>query len=83
MGTISRFGITPHHDPNAGVQGRLEGVCFATSIFASLLTIGTRVIIPTVTSLQAAIRKYESIGGTASIFVNDDGMQAVSADLAE
>ncbi|KAE9371529.1 hypothetical protein N431DRAFT_545756 [Stipitochalara longipes BDJ] len=41
------------------------------------------VIIPTVTSLQAAIRKYEEQGGTASIFVNDDGMQTVSADLAE
>ncbi|KAK0111250.1 hypothetical protein ONS95_001622 [Cadophora gregata] len=41
------------------------------------------VIIPTVTSLQAAIAKYEEIGGTASIFVNDDGMQTVSADLAE
>ncbi|KAL2065738.1 hypothetical protein VTL71DRAFT_3408 [Oculimacula yallundae] len=41
------------------------------------------VIIPTVTSLQAAIAKYEELGGTASIFVNDDGMQTVSADLAE
>jgi hypothetical protein len=41
------------------------------------------VIIPTVTSLQAAIRKYEEQGGTASVFVNDDGMQTVSADLAE
>ena len=42
-----------------------------------------RAIIPTVTSLQAAIRRYEEQGGTASIFVNDDGMQTVSADLAE
>jgi len=41
------------------------------------------VIFPTVTSLQAAIKKYESHGGTASIFVNDDGMQAISPELAE
>ncbi|KUI55537.1 hypothetical protein VP1G_02964 [Cytospora mali] len=34
------------------------------------------VIIPTVKSLQAAISYYESRGGTASIFINDDGMRA-------
>ena len=48
-----------------------------------LMIVWFRVIIPTVTSLQAAIRKYEEQGGTASIFVNDDGMQTVSDDLAE
>jgi hypothetical protein len=31
------------------------------------------VIIPTVTSLLAAVRYYEAQGGTASIFVNEDG----------
>lgn len=34
------------------------------------------VIIPTVKSLQAAISYYESRGGTASIFINDDGIRA-------
>lgn len=34
------------------------------------------VIVPTVKSLQAAISHYESRGGTASIFINDDGMRA-------
>lgn len=34
------------------------------------------VIIPTVRSLQAAISYYESHGGTASIFMNDDGLRA-------
>lgn len=34
------------------------------------------VIIPTVKSLQAAISYYESHGGSANIFVNDDGMRA-------
>jgi hypothetical protein len=32
------------------------------------------VIIPTIRSLKAAISHYESRGGTATIFVNDDGM---------
>ncbi|QSZ28760.1 hypothetical protein DSL72_003265 [Monilinia vaccinii-corymbosi] len=41
------------------------------------------VIIPTVTSLLAAIRYYEAQGGSASIYVNEDGMQTVPPDLAE
>lgn len=41
------------------------------------------VIIPTVTSLMAAIAHYEKQGGTASIYVCEDGMQAVKPELAE
>jgi hypothetical protein len=41
------------------------------------------VIIPTTTSLLAAVRHYEQQGGTASIFVNDDGMQCVSPEMLE
>jgi hypothetical protein len=41
------------------------------------------VIIPTVNSLVRAIKHYEAQGGTASIFVNDDGMQLVPPDQAE
>lgn len=41
------------------------------------------VIIPTTTSLLAAVKHYEEQGGTASIFVNDDGMQCVSAEMQE
>lgn len=41
------------------------------------------VIIPTVRSLQAAISYYESRGGKASIFVNDDGMRAISEEEAQ
>lgn len=40
------------------------------------------VIIPTVTSLLAAVKHYESQGGTASIYVNDDGMQTIKPELA-
>jgi hypothetical protein len=41
------------------------------------------VIIPTINSVLAAIRHYEMIGGTASIFVCEDGMQAVKPEVAE
>jgi hypothetical protein len=41
------------------------------------------VIVPTIMSLMAAIQNYEAQGGTASVFVNDDGMQAVEPELAE
>jgi hypothetical protein len=38
------------------------------------------VILPTVTSLKTAISFYESHGGTASIFVNDDGLAYLSEE---
>ncbi|OIW23665.1 hypothetical protein CONLIGDRAFT_585920 [Coniochaeta ligniaria NRRL 30616] len=41
------------------------------------------VIKPTVKSLKAAISTYEMQGGTANIFVNDDGMQLVSEEEAQ
>ncbi|OWO98766.1 hypothetical protein B2J93_4637 [Marssonina coronariae] len=40
------------------------------------------VIRPTVLSLKAAISTYELQGGTANIFVNDDGMQLLAEDAA-
>jgi hypothetical protein len=43
----------------------------------------SRVIVPTVTSVKAAIRHYESVGGTASIYINDDGMQVLAPEVAE
>jgi membrane glycosyltransferase len=41
------------------------------------------VIEPTVRSIKAAISTYEMQGGTANIFVNDDGMQLVSNEDAQ
>jgi hypothetical protein len=41
------------------------------------------VIIPTVSSVKEAIKHYESVGGTASIYMNEDGMQIISPELAE
>jgi hypothetical protein len=38
------------------------------------------VLAPTIKSLKAAISTYELQGGTANIFVNDDGMQLIPED---
>lgn len=41
------------------------------------------VIVPTIISLMSAIEHYEQQGGTASVFVNDDGLQTIEPELAE
>jgi cellulose synthase/poly-beta-1,6-N-acetylglucosamine synthase-like glycosyltransferase len=41
------------------------------------------VIMPTVQSLKAAISMYEMQGGSANIFINDDGMQLISEHEAQ
>lgn len=41
------------------------------------------VIQPTIISLKAAISTYELQGGTANIFVNDDGMQLLTVEEAQ
>lgn len=41
------------------------------------------VIIPTINSLLPAIRHYESLGGTASIYVCEDGIQALEPKVAD
>lgn len=41
------------------------------------------VIQPTIISLKAAISTYELQGGTANIFVNDDGMQLIPENEAQ
>ncbi|EXJ85841.1 hypothetical protein A1O1_06210 [Capronia coronata CBS 617.96] len=41
------------------------------------------VIDPTIKSIKAAISTYEMQGGSANIFINDDGMQIIPADEAQ
>ncbi|KAH3910411.1 hypothetical protein HBI56_075860 [Parastagonospora nodorum] len=43
----------------------------------------TSVIVPTVRSLKQAISTYELQGGSANIFINDDGMQLMTEDERE
>ncbi|KAH7140030.1 glycosyl transferase family group 2-domain-containing protein [Dactylonectria estremocensis] len=40
------------------------------------------VVVPTMVSVMAAIQYYENQGGTASVFINDDGMQCIQPELA-
>jgi cellulose synthase/poly-beta-1,6-N-acetylglucosamine synthase-like glycosyltransferase len=66
--------------------------CYAEGFVAPKITIQMpvykegmeSVIIPTIRSLQAAISYYESYGGSASIFVNDDGLRAgIGEDMVQ
>lgn len=41
------------------------------------------VIKPTIASVKQAISTYEMQGGTANIFINDDGMQLITEDQAD
>jgi len=41
------------------------------------------VIVPTIQSIKAAISTYERQGGTANIFINDDGLQLISLEDAQ
>lgn len=41
------------------------------------------VIMPTIRSLKQCISTYEMQGGTANIFINDDGMQLITEDEAQ
>lgn len=41
------------------------------------------VIDPTIKSIKAAMSTYEMQGGTANIFINDDGMQIIPAEQAQ
>lgn len=62
-----RYGVLPHVTIQAPVYK--EGL--------------HTVIEPTIQSLKAAISTYEMQGGTANIFVNDDGMQLISEEDAQ
>ncbi|KAL2191949.1 hypothetical protein L209DRAFT_86213 [Thermothelomyces heterothallicus CBS 203.75] len=61
-------------------QGPLPHVTIQMPVFKETLN---AVIKPTVLSLKAAISTYEMQGGSANIFVNDDGMQLLSEEEAQ
>ncbi|EAQ85856.1 hypothetical protein CHGG_07109 [Chaetomium globosum CBS 148.51] len=61
-------------------QGTLPHVTIQMPVYKEGLT---AVIKPTVVSLKAAISTYEMQGGSANIFVNDDGMQLISDEDAQ
>ncbi|KAL2162602.1 hypothetical protein VTH06DRAFT_6438 [Thermothelomyces fergusii] len=61
-------------------QGPLPHVTIQMPVYKETLN---AVIKPTVLSLKAAISTYEMQGGSANIFVNDDGMQLISEEEAQ
>ena len=66
--------------PERRVTGRLPHITVQCPVYKESLA---NVIDPTMQSVRAAISTYELQGGTASIFVNDDGMQLLDQDLAD
>ncbi|KAK1780791.1 glycosyl transferase family group 2-domain-containing protein [Copromyces sp. CBS 386.78] len=61
-------------------QHALPHVTFQMPVYKEGLA---AVIKPTVVSVKQAISTYEMQGGTANIFVNDDGMQLISEEEAQ
>ncbi|KAJ3159495.1 hypothetical protein HK101_001055 [Irineochytrium annulatum] len=61
-------------------KGRLPHITIQMPVYTESLD---GVLDPTIQSLQRAISTYESQGGTASIFVNEDGMQVIPEHEAE
>lgn len=62
------------------IQGTLPHVTIQCPVYKE----GLRAVIePTIKSIKAAISTYEMQGGTANIFVNDDGMQIIPEEEAQ
>lgn len=65
--------------PSRLIHGTLPHVTIQCPVYKEGLW---SVIDPTVKSVKEAISTYEMQGGTANIFINDDGMQLISAEDA-
>ena len=61
-------------------SGRLPHVTIQCPVYKESLV---NVIQPTISSLKEAISTYEMQGGTANIFMNDDGLQLLDDDEAQ
>jgi len=66
--------------PERRITGELPHITIQCPVYKESLA---GVIDPTVQSLKVAISTYELQGGTASIFMNDDGMQLLDPEMAE
>lgn len=81
MAQNSKFysGIAPRRLERDTVDGSLPHITIQAPVYKEGLH---SVIEPTIRSIKAAISTYEMQGGTANIFVNDDGMQLISEEDA-
>ncbi|KAJ3117283.1 hypothetical protein HDU96_007322 [Phlyctochytrium bullatum] len=66
--------------PKRLLRGNLPHITIQMPVYTESLD---GVLDPTIQSLQKAIATYESQGGSASIFVNEDGMQVIPEEQAE
>jgi hypothetical protein len=66
--------------PERRITGELPHITIQCPVYKESLA---GVIDPTVQSLKVAISTYELQGGSASIFMNDDGMQLLDPEMAE
>lgn len=66
--------------PDQRLTGMLPHITIQMPVYKESLS---GVIDPTIQSLKQAVSTYELQGGTASIFVNDDGMQLLDEDMAK
>ncbi|KAL9624572.1 MAG: hypothetical protein Q9160_001236 [Pyrenula sp. 1 TL-2023] len=67
-------------EPSPRIRGTLPHVTIQCPVYKEGLT---NVIDPTVRSVKEAISTYEMQGGSANIFVNDDGMQIIPEEEAQ
>ena len=81
MAQNSKFysGIAPRRLERDTVGGSLPHITIQAPVYKEGFH---SVIEPTIRSIKAAISTYEMQGGTANIFVNDDGMQLISEEDA-
>lgn len=77
MNTSRVFSREPAERP---ASGNLHHITIQCTVYKESLA---GVIDPTVKSLKIAISTYKSQGGTASIFINDDGMQLLDTETRE
>src|SRR5277367_5299573 len=66
--------------PERRITGELPHITIQCPVYKESLA---GVVDPTVQSLKIAISTYEMQGGTASIFINDDGMQLIPKEEAD
>jgi hypothetical protein len=80
MRTNSKYySAKPPQRLNRDIHGRLPHVTVQMPVYKEGLH---GVIKPTVQSIKQAISTYELQGGTANIFVNDDGSKIIGSDNA-
>lgn len=78
MNQNTRF-YSGQHPPRLSTTGILPHVTIQCPVYKEGLW---AVIDPTIKSIKDAISTYEMQGGSANIFVNDDGMQLISPEEA-